>query len=142
MKNIFEWSEAMSVNDPVLDGQHKEVISQLNGILDKLSGEINREDVKKFLDFMFEYISKHKAYEEDYMEKNNYPDLKWHKKEHEFFNKQYLAFRKSFDEGINPSVLIMEIEKYLGGWLFNHVMTADKKYADFMREKRLSKNDK
>ena len=135
MNNIFEWTKEMSVDNPILDKQHKEIIDRLNNLVDKLSNKVEREDIENVLVFMNNYIVEHKACEEQYMKDNNYPDLDWHIKEHEFFEKQYEVFKKSFKEGANPSILAMEMERYLGGWLFHHIMNTDKRYAEFIRNK-------
>lgn len=135
-KNIFEWDpKKMSVNEPTIDLQHRELLNQLNVILCGLYTGVDHKIVEKSILFLNDWIEAHKVYEENYMFENKYPGLEDHIKKHNLFREKFTEFKRRFDEGFDPTNLIIEIEQYLGDWLFQHILKEDQKYAIYIANK-------
>jgi hemerythrin-like metal-binding protein len=60
-----------------------------------------------------------------------YPRLDQHRRQHQLFLEQVAAFRSQLLEG--GSGLGHSMSQFLGSWLVNHIMVADKAYASFLR---------
>jgi hemerythrin len=81
---------------------------------------------------MNKYAHTHFATEETYMVKFNYPDYERHRKEHQGFCIETMAF---FDKITNSNrQLICEILEHLKSYLVRHVQGTDRKYIDCFKE--------
>ena len=93
----IEWDDSFSVGVVAIDEQHRRWIEIINELHDSIMDrEISAETTNRILHEMIEYANFHFAFEEDYMEKINYIDLKKHHYQHEFFSKnQLFRFEKT-----------------------------------------------
>ena len=81
---------------------------------------------------MNKYSHTHFATEEAYMVKFNYPDYENHRKEHQAFIIETMAF---LDKITNSNrQLISEILEHLKSWLVNHIQDTDAKYISCFKE--------
>lgn len=139
MKNLFEWTPAMSVFDENIDNQHKTLLNQVNVLLSYILEDKNDQVIADAVSFLDRYIFEHLAYEEKYMEIHKYPDIENHKKYHQDFIEHYNDFKKKFDLGVKKETLALEIEQYIGNWWIEHIGKADKKYAIYIRDMEKTK---
>lgn len=140
----IEWDSSMSVGEETIDNQHKRLLEKINELVEILSSlEVDMGAIRQTGQFLFTYIKEHFEYEENYMEKNNYPDLEVHKKMHQDFVQFYKEFqielrdRMSSDKfsSIDITELLEKIKKYLLEWLVQHIKGIDQKYAKFIKRK-------
>ena len=132
----FNWSNEMSVGNSVIDEQHKRLLSQINNIIDHISGGglIHEKDVIELLNFFVDYAKHHLTYEEEYMTKGGYPEIEDHKKKHAEFFQKYEEIRQRLNDGKElPDMLLADIETYLGSWWLGHIGREDQKYAKYFR---------
>ena len=124
----IEWDDSYSVGVVEIDEQHRrwiEIINQLHdSIMDKT---VSVKTTDKILCEMMDYAGFHFAFEEDYMKKVNYPDLKKHRYQHEFFNMNLVA--KFQEERAGGLVMNTELMKMLMSWLQEHILEEDMKYS-------------
>jgi len=130
----FEWTKEISVDNEIIDGQHKRLLSQINIMLDEIFSGVDHEKVKEVIEFLDKYIQEHFTYEETYMTNINYPHLEEHKKLHHDFIQKYYKFKDDFNTGVNKEALLLEIEGYIGLWWVNHIGKEDKKYQLFWHD--------
>jgi len=129
MPRIY-WDESFSVNNEEIDKQHKKWIAIMNELHDSLmEGNINEYKTVNTIESMKEYVRDHFTYEEEYMQKINYPDLALHKNIHSKFYVQVSDYYNDIKSG--RIVLTTEIMKILINWLKNHILIEDKKYSIF-----------
>ena len=95
-------------------------------------GGVNSKEVSEAVGFFDEYIREHFSYEEEYMLKHHYPEIKKHIEKHHAFADNYISFKERLNGGAKLNDLIMEIEKYLGEWWIEHIGKEDKKYHDYI----------
>ncbi|AGF77958.1 hemerythrin-like metal-binding domain-containing protein [Desulfocapsa sulfexigens DSM 10523] len=132
----IKWSDSMSVNNAVLDAQHKEwiaIYNRMDNIL--LHGELGQLDnaVIDAFKAMQEYASYHFRQEEEYMEEIGYPDRVMHKRMHTDFDDQLYNYSKEIRRG--DLVLGTEVMSILKNWLLNHIMREDQQYCVFLTQK-------
>lgn len=135
MKYLFEWTADMSVNETNIDSQHKELLNQMNILMSAIINRMEINVTENAMKFLGQYIEGHLKYEEEYMLKNNYPDLDKHKLEHKDFIDNFLKLKSKrlYDVPVND--IVSEIEIFLGNWLITHIGHTDQKYASYIKEK-------
>ena len=124
----IEWNESFSVKVPEIDEQHHRWIDLINKLHDAIMDKkISPRSIDKILSEMIDYTGFHFTFEEDYLKKINYPDLKKHHYQHEYFTKNLLG--KLQEERAGGLVLSTEVMKMLMGWLQDHILEEDIKYS-------------
>ncbi|MDQ5902387.1 MAG: hemerythrin [Patescibacteria group bacterium] len=130
----FTWTPALSVGDDKLDNQHKQLLEQVNALLDALAGGQNNliviEQVLKFLD---QYIDEHFVDEERYMEEHQYPHLVEHRALHAQFIERYTHMKERIYTFESVDGMLIDLEVHLGRWWIDHIGGADKDYAAYIR---------
>lgn len=129
MTIVFTWDKNLSVGENTIDKQHQALLAQVNKIIEALVFGAHSQAVRDALAFFDTYIHEHLAYEEKYMEENNYPGTAEHTKKHSDFVEKYKIFKQEFDEEKDMALLAMKIEKFVGDWWINHIGHEDRKYA-------------
>ncbi len=146
----IKWTPEMSVNEPVIDRQHKDLINETNKLR---SGLLNEDedvlaDAREMFHFLYMHVKEHFGYEEGYMEKNNYPRLGRHKLAHKVFIEFFERFKKDFNQklyttsesGVPVSEKLKELakecENFLERWAKWHISTYDKDYANYISKSK------
>lgn len=128
----IEWSDSMSVQNAVIDGQHKEwitIYNRLDQILSQGVGSDLANAASEALKAMQEYASYHFRQEEQYLKEINYPGLVAHRRLHTDFDDQLYNYSRQLRNG--QLVLNSELLSILKNWLLNHIMQEDQKYRAF-----------
>lgn len=129
---FIEWDDSLATGITECDLQHKKLINMFNAIYDAIRLNIDKKALKEALDSLINYFDKHFAFEEELMEKYEYPEINIHKEEHKNFRETIDKFlQKNPDEEIN----FLEVLKFLRNWWLNHILTMDKKYGPFLETK-------
>ena len=118
----------MTVGDKTLDEQHQKLLAQLNKVIDAMAFGSSSAEVTNALNFFEKYVDEHLTYEEEYMERRGYQDLKEHKEKHEGFRVQYKDFKDQLEAGKLSVDDLIKIEKFLGEWWINHICYEDQQY--------------
>ena len=75
----IRWSENISVNNYVIDNQHKYLIELTNNLILNSNAKVNSEIIGETLTKLYKYSKEHFEDEEALLEKFNYPKLEEHK---------------------------------------------------------------
>lgn len=141
--DLIKWSEDLSVNIPIIDEQHKKLISYLNELYTHMKVGKGREIIGDTLTKMIEYTKFHFKTEEDFFEKFNYPDREDHEKEHKNFIDKVNKIYNDFNNGILSTSIttitstVIDTFNFLYQWVSNHIKKIDKKYEPFLKDKIL-----
>ena len=65
MQIKFEWTPEMSVNDETIDSQHRELLKQINILLDVIFEEKEINTLRETVDFLSKYIKNHLKFGEE-----------------------------------------------------------------------------
>ena len=138
---LIEWSDELALGIPPIDEQHKKLVDMLNDFYGKLEKGERGEAIHEFLTELEEYLNYHLDYEERFMEKIGFPEVKNHKKTHEMFKKLYSEEKEKYIKEGNIKA-IRELVAFTYSWLFSHIMKTDKKYIKYLKEKLQEQKDK
>ncbi len=123
----IEWHDGLNLGVSEIDSQHKELISIINQVLEKVKSGSSDAVIDGLLAQLREYAVHHFNSEEKFMEKIDYPDILKHKQLHKqlkdkvkFF--QSARFRKE-------EVSWDEVKELLTRWLIEHILREDYKIA-------------
>ncbi len=125
---LIKWSDKYSVNNFLLDSQHKKLIAIINELHTAMKVARGNEIMQTIFDELIWYTKEHFRTEEQIMLKFNYPAYNEHKAEHEKLTEQVLKLQKDYKEG--KSLITMDTMNFLKNWLINHIEGTDKKYKD------------
>lgn len=122
------WDDSFSVGVEEIDEQHRRWIEIINELHDSIMDRtVSVKTTDRILCAMIDYAHFHFAFEEDYLKKINYPDLKKHHYQHEFFTKNLVA--KLQEERAGGLVMNTEVMRILMNWLQEHIQEEDMKYS-------------
>jgi len=131
----FKWTQEMSVHNDVLDGQHQELFAKINELLQAIISDEGEAMIENVVDFFEKYMNEHLVYEEEYLTKIGYPELREHHEQHVIFINKYNELKqKLFEDTVNRSQLVFDIESFMGSWLTEHLLTEDQKYAKYIQQ--------
>lgn len=125
-KNI-KWENDFSVNNPVIDEEHKGLLKIYNNIIDSLKDEDKDFHIVNVLTDLTNYSLKHFKSEEDWMLKIQYPDFEPHQRSHKDFIYRIAMFNLSYNP--EDTEMLFEILSFLRLWIIDHLKTCDKKIA-------------
>jgi hemerythrin len=128
---FMQWTEMLAIDGGAVDEQHRALFEAINAFHEAVAQGHETEAVARALDFLRSYGQQHFRDEEDTLAGMAYPRLDQHRRQHQLFLEQVAAFRSQLLEG--GSGLGHSMSQFLGSWLVNHIMVADKAYASFLR---------
>ena len=130
--DIVTWHKSYSVNIPLIDSQHMELIHITNKLYrNSLTGRNSSKDVfMEVLQGAINYVGYHFSTEEKIMERVNYPAIIAHKNEHNDFVGEVLRVEEGFSKGgkYNPLNLVM----YLKDWVLTHIAVSDAALGSYL----------
>ena len=127
----MEWGEECQLGIIWQDFQHKQLIDNINKLLDCLiTGNKDKETFYKTIKFVKEFSLNHFNLEELYMKKHDFPGMKGHVKEHRLFTDDLNHFISvCIYREVESST---ELLNKLNTWFSHHIQTTDKILADFL----------
>ena len=129
---MIEWDDKYSVGISIIDNEHKKLIGIMNKAIAARQHSNNSEEIIEIINEMNKYALTHFADEEAYMVQFNYPDYEQHRKEHQGFSIETMAFLDSATKG--DCQLACEILEHLKNWIVHHVQGTDRKYIDCFKK--------
>ena len=133
-EEFVQWSDNLSTGVPVLDGQHKLLLSYINklhrGIMQGESSELLLE----ILDALAGYAFTHFNTEEIFFAQGDYPAIKEHIEVHQRFRDKVLLFRESVLEG--KAGVDLDLLNFLKTWLVEHIQGMDVSFAPYVTQQQ------
>ena len=132
VKDIVTWHRSYSVNIPLIDAQHMELINLTNKLYHGcMRGRENtKETFMSVLRGAIDYVGYHFSTEEKIMERINYPEYSAHKREHTAFVKEVLSQVEDFTNG--KEFAPQSFVHYLKDWVLTHIAVCDKKLGNHL----------
>lgn len=134
MKEIT-WAQDLYVGISLIDEQHKMLIQRLNDLSQALASGLGPAKIASTLNFLIDYTDFHFTAEETHMDRNGYPGLDAHKKQHEEFKTTLANLEADLEEEGATQGLADSIDKLLVQWLFNHIRTIDVAFGKYLQDK-------
>jgi hemerythrin-like metal-binding protein len=132
----YIWRKEFAIGLPEVDASHEKLLVLMNafahtinlGALDQtppLLAEIQVSAAREF------------AMELKMMKEDRYPFVEMHQRQHQRFFEFFGELREEIEHGEKDLVYLgFCIKRLLTGWLVNHILTADRHYAQFHRSRR------
>jgi hemerythrin len=123
---FLSWHDEYSVNIQRIDAQHRRLFATANRLLDAVEGNRGREETAAALEFLIGYTRYHFAEEEVLLQRYGYENFDDHAGRHVRLLSQVgeLEARMRTD-----AVDAVELLEFLRGWIVNHILIEDRKYA-------------
>ncbi|MEI8393605.1 MAG: bacteriohemerythrin [Rhodospirillaceae bacterium] len=119
---MLTWNNKYSVDIPCLDGDHVILISLLNQLHINLAEEKSEEALGPVLAALLNYASYHFGYEEQIMERYQFPGFDSHRAAHDRFRDKVKAL---IAETENTEQKARRVRTLLSSWLFDHIVRVD-----------------
>lgn len=126
MTDPIIWDSSFETGIPEVDAQHKHLVDITNSLAEAI-GHTPKEALKEIVGKLKDYALYHFQTEERIMEDRGYTGLKEHRAEHAAFVDQVLLF--DLDVILASEGLAQDMHHFLRGWLTNHILVVDKKFA-------------
>ena len=140
----IEWKESFNVNNEKIDEQHKRWIEIYNKLHESMLRDDYNKELKKNTEdsirAMEDYTRYHFNFEEEYLQKINYPDLVKHGRMHRDFDNMIYECCRDMRKG--SIILKTRLLKIIKNWLLDHILSEHKKYSLFAVEVEKTNNDK
>lgn len=121
------WDESLAIGVEQIDGQHRELFSRFEKLLDACKEGRGRDELNRILEFLNDYVHEHFAAEEEFMASSGYAELPEHQGEHEVFRGKLDDLRQIYaDNGAGMDLLITTNATVLD-WIIQHVRKTDKR---------------
>lgn len=138
MKNILliVWSEKLELGIPIIDEQHRTIVSTMNSLYFMLSKNIFNDSILNISRIVIHHIKLHSFTEEYILEQANYPDLDSHRLLHSEVERNLMvAIRKTTQAYEQSAVRSDDLMVFLKDYWLNHICKEDRKYADWLRSR-------
>ena len=126
---LLIWQDDLNTGIDIIDMQHQRIVEMINR-LHVTQRSMERIAIADVIDELVDYTLSHFAFEEELMEEAGYPFCAAHKRVHEVFTKRVSEYRMRFEAGEDVTD---ELKSMLSRWLFNHIRSDDKAYADSVK---------
>lgn len=131
--SAIRWEDSMSVGVTLMDVDHRRLVEILGRLQQSVGEASNRELVAATIATLFDYTEEHFAHEEESMRLYAYPETAAHVAEHKDLMARLREFKANAETGQVASTL--ELMDFLGAYLTNHMLGADKRLGQFLRER-------
>ncbi len=124
---LGNWNSKYSVNNAIIDDQHKRLLNILYKLERLVSKGGDKEKMVGLLSNMSDYALEHFKSEEQYMQRIGYPKLEKHKELHSMYTLEVLKYTLSHldDAPENPR----EVLNFLSHWWTDHILKVDMDYS-------------
>ncbi|MHB8763857.1 MAG: bacteriohemerythrin [Deferrisomatales bacterium] len=132
-----QWGPLFETGIPIVDEQHRELVRRLNDLGREMKRGRGGDVVAELLAYLERYAAVHFESEECLMGAADYPGLAEHRRRHAEFRRQLAAHLAALGDDPGGGAAL-RIHGWIMTWLGEHVLHADLKFADHVRERGLS----
>lgn len=130
----YEFTPNLETGNKMIDDEHRELIAAVNRLLDASSAGNGREQMKKTIDFLNNYVDKHFLHEEQLQQRSGYPNYAGHKQFHDGYKKKLRDVTAGITGDGATIGQLAELNGHISV-LISHIRTEDKKLGAFLSGK-------
>jgi hemerythrin len=132
-ETLVEWQDGYSVNNRIIDEQHKELLRFTNELYaaSKYGGFSERIFFARTVQKAVKYTQEHFSTEEKLMQEKNYPYYAEHKEQHDVFVAEVVRQIKEMENASGKGEAFV---LFLKDWILNHIAVSDKKYMPYIAD--------
>ncbi len=124
------WNEVNHLGIPILDEQHRGIVSTINSLHYFIQKGMGEQIVKPTLELLQLYSKIHFQTEEALMAKANYSAREKHSLLHRHLINQTAVLVREATSNLEPEAVL----KFLKEWWLNHINIEDRKYASALQQ--------
>ena len=122
---MIQWTDSLATGHPIVDNDHKQLISTLNELEVALQKGTAKEQIAQMISFLNQYAREHFAREESHMARVKCPSYHENCQAHrEFTSRLDVWVSRLQQQGANTS-LVLEVFRETSGWIRAHIMRID-----------------
>ena len=128
---MITFTKDLELGVPKIDAQHRDLIDKINKLSSMGAHSFSKEETKKTIDFLGQYVINHFRDEELLQVKSNYPKYPMHKELHQKFIQDFTKFSSDFDvTGPSPQ-FTLELNKVIITWIVRHIKNVDIEFGKY-----------
>jgi hemerythrin len=128
----LNWSEKYSVNNEIIDVQHRKLFSIVNELSKAITDGYAVDIIEDILEEMSTYAWMHFRTEEDLLFKADYDALVLHRELHHQFKKSIMKVTQQVITEKSMTQVI-EVHRFLYKWLNDHILEEDVQYSKIIQ---------
>ena len=131
----IEFDPLLLTGDAVIDAQHRELFARIGALLEASQQRRSRDEVRRMLDFLGDYVVSHFGTEERLMEEAGYPGLEGQRAEHRRFVQEFGILREEYQaEGPGP-LFVIRVQNRVTAWLREHIYRTDRALGAWLQNR-------
>ncbi len=130
--SYLKWNQAYSVNNAVIDEQHRKLFALVNDLHHAMQTGGAR-DLGATVSALVEYTDYHFKAEEELLRTCRYPQYDEHREMHDSLTRRARSMQEAVAGGNMPSAI--EVLLVLANWLNRHILEEDRKYKSCVHQK-------
>ncbi|MDX2212832.1 MAG: hemerythrin family protein [Oculatellaceae cyanobacterium bins.114] len=134
----FEWSDELSVGVPMIDTQHKELITAFNDLSEAIEQGTGTKAIKKLLTFLKYFTEWHFEQEENCAAKHKCAIAETNHQAHTRFLSIFSTLQAEYRESGASEDIARKAHAQLADWLVNHIMAIDTQIGKCVRHAKAS----
>lgn len=131
----MKWTQALSVGDDLIDGQHRAFFDEVNAVVSALESGAPRQQVQRFHSDFIIGLARHFRDEELLLARVNYPDYDHHQAEHRALMASVTALAEILAHADSHSELLMVVRNTVTA-LIEHMALEDMRYRRYVSGSR------
>ncbi len=129
----IKWNDELGLGVKEIDDQHRELIDIANSLIKAVENQAGRSTVEAVIKKLRAYTVAHFTAEELLMREAKYPKLGVHETEHRKLKRDVQQFQQELYKSKGPTP--NEILAFIKRWLLDHILTFDRGFARYLKEK-------
>lgn len=135
---MFKWKDNYSLDIPVIDTQHKQLLKIGTKLFLMMSDKDTRksdkyDEIMEVIHELKEYTIYHFDFEEKLFEESNYEDTVEHIREHNTFIDKITEIETS-DIDAFQNMISMDLIAFIASWIEKHILESDMAYVETIKE--------
>lgn len=132
----LSWEETLALGSPDIDDQHREIFARFDKLALACQEQRGEVVLRELLVFLDEYVARHFAAEEAFMESISYPGLAVQRVQHVEFRRNIAELHARCLDESQRHKLSLDVERMLIQWFIHHIRSLDIKLVEFVRNQQ------
>lgn len=122
---LIIWNDSLKIGLPEIDQQHKQLIDQLNRLVDAMQANRGTAEIQEIVRFLDIYVNQHFSYEEGCMHRFSCPVATQNKAAHAHFINVLAEVKTELRNKGASLGLAIKVNEQLLDWFVNHIKKID-----------------
>ncbi|WP_265264529.1 bacteriohemerythrin [Spirulina subsalsa] len=119
------WNDSMKIGIPEIDQQHKQLIDQMDLLVQALRNNQGKAEVQKIVSFLEVYVNEHFGFEEECMHRYRCPVASQNKNAHQKFIQNLREIQVELKHNEPSLLVVLKVNENLLDWFINHIRKID-----------------